>query len=177
MNISDIVFVEITNGKTQVNRPHILILMGLQYSGKSWLAEKISDNNYAHFWATNIKKQYNIKNPDMIDLATLLIEKTINAKFNIVIDYVNHTYAIRKRFEEIAIRLGIDYEVVYLDISKDIRLIRRNDNLLQGDKKGRRLISLEQMQQFENEFEEPNTNEHAIVLKNTNDIEKFIYNL
>jgi len=161
-------------GKVPTNSPSVLVLVGLQYSGKSYLASLIGKNNYAHFWATSIKKRYKIKNPDMIEVAKLVIGSVTRQNFNIVIDFVNHKYETRKQFQELADLLGVKYKVVYIDTPKEVRLKRRDENMLMGDQPGRRVISLEQMEDFERDFELPREDENVTVLQSQEDIDQFL---
>ena len=160
-----------------IDKPTVFVLVGLQYAGKSYLAERIKQQNFAHFWATNIKKQYGIANDAMIEVAVEVIHMLLAEQRNIIIDFVNHKHATRKKFQDIVERLGATYKVVYIDTPKEERLRRREENVKNGDLPGRRVISLEQMQQFENDFEVPTPDENLVILKNQNDIEKFIDSL
>lgn len=180
MNLSEIaneVSTAIVANKAPTNAPTILVLVGLQYSGKSYLANLIQERNYTHFWATNIKKKYEIKNPEMIEIAKLVTESVTKQGFNIIIDFVNHKYETRKQFQEFARVLDANYRVVYLDTPKEIRLKRREENVVQGDQPGRRIISLEQMEEFEKDFEPPRYDENVTVLQSQNDIGLFIKSL
>jgi len=168
---------EIIIGKQNVEKPKILVLMGLQYAGKSFLAEKIVDKNYAHFWATKIKKAYGIANPEMIEVGLNVIEQVSLTGYNVVIDFVNHKYATRKQFQDKAQELNVEYHVIFIDTPKDERLRRRELNVQEGDKPGRRVIGLEQLQQFEDEFELPQENEPTIVLKTQSDIDELLASL
>jgi predicted kinase len=160
-----------------VGNPVVIVLVGLQYAGKSYLAERIVSRNYAHFWATNIKKQYSIANQEMIKVANEVLKVVIAEHRNVIIDFVNHKYSIRKQFQDIVQSLGVNYKVVFLDTPKEKRLSRREENVKIGDMPGRRIISLEQMEQFENEFEIPMNDENLVTLKTQDDIERFIENL
>ncbi|MFZ2538223.1 MAG: AAA family ATPase [Oscillospiraceae bacterium] len=175
--IADEVSKEIVFGKVISNNPTVIVLAGLQYSGKSYLANNITDKNYSHFWATNIKKKYGIKNPEMIEVAKLVISSVVSEGFNLVIDFVNHKYDIRKQFQDTANRLDVGYKVVFIDTPKEVRLERREKNVLVGDQPGRRVISLDQMNEFENEFEIPNENENVIILRSQDDIDLFLETL
>lgn len=168
---------EITSSKVTVGSPNVLVLVGLQYSGKSHLANLISDKNYAHFWATMIKKKYGIKNPEMIEVAKLVIESVTKLGFNIVIDFVNHKYDIRKQFQDEANRLYVGYGVVYIDTPKEMRLERHRQNVLAGDQPGRRVVSQEQMEEFKNEFEIPKGDEKVTIIQSQNDINLFLHSL
>lgn len=165
---------EIIAGKAIASNPKIFVLMGLQYAGKSYLAEKITEKNYCHFWATKIKKTYGLANPEMIEVGLGVITNISSIGYNVVIDFVNHKYAIRKQFQEKAEELGIEYRVVFIDTPKQERLRRWEVNMQEGDKPGRRVITLEQMQQFESEFELPQSTELAIVLQTQADIDEFL---
>lgn len=168
---------EIIAEKQSVEKPKILVLMGLQYAGKSYLAEKIVEKNYSHFWATKIKKTYGIANPEMIEIGLEVIEQVSSAGYNLVIDFVNHKYAMRKQFQYRAQELGVDYQVIFIDTPKEERLLRRERSIQEGDMPGRRVISLEQMQQFEDEFELPLNTEPATIMKTQSDIDVFLASL
>lgn len=168
---------DIIAGKAPVDKPTVLVLVGLQYSGKSYLANHIAEKNYAHFWATNVKKKYGIKNPEMIKVAKQVIGTVANRDFNIVIDFVNHKYETRKQFQNEANALNLKYNVVYIDTPKEVRLERREQNVLQGDLPGRRVISLEQMTEFENNFETPSEDENLVVLRSEYDVNQFLKTL
>jgi predicted kinase len=160
-----------------VGNPVVIVLVGLQYAGKSYLAERIVSRNYAHFWATNIKKKYGIANNEMIQVAVEVLGIVLAERRNIIIDFVNHKFDMRKQFQAVAKELGADYKVIFLDTPKEERLRRREENVKIGDMPGRRIISLEQMEQFENEFEIPMNDENLVTLKTQDDIERFIENL
>ena len=61
--------------------------------------------------------------------------------------------------------------------SKSKRLKRREINLAKGDMPGRRLISLDQIEEFERSFERPVSDENVIVLSNNDDVALFINSL
>lgn len=168
---------EIIIKKTIVQKPTVFVLMGLQYAGKSYLAEKIVEKNYTHFWATKIKKTYGITNPEMIEIGLEVIERVSSAGYNLVIDFVNHKYSMRKQFQYKSHELGLGYQVIFINTSKQERLRRRELNIQEGDKPGRRVISLEQMQAFENEFEPPQNTEPTITFRTQSDIDEFLRTL
>ena len=168
---------EIILEKHTVQKPRIFVLMGLQYAGKSYLAEKIVEKNYTHFWATKIKKTYGIANPEMIEVGLEVIERVSSIGYNLVIDFVNHKYAMRRQFQDEAQRLAVSYQVIFIDTSRQERLQRREINIQEGDKSGRRVISLEQIQEFEREFELPQDTEPTITLRTQFDILKFLETL
>ena len=151
--------------KQKVNKSTVLVLMGLQYIAKSYLTQQITKKNYAHFWATKIKKTYGVTNSEIVTVGLEEIEQVTSAGYNLVIDFVNHEYATRKQFQEIAYALIIDYQLVFIDTPKHERLQRREINMKTGDESGRRVISLEQMQEFENDFELPHDTEPTIILR------------
>ena len=165
------------NDSHAVAKPTVLILVGLQYAGKSYLAERIKEHNFAHFWATNIKKQYGIANDVMIEVAVEVVRVVLAEQRNIIIDFVNHKHATRKKFQDTVEQLGATYKVVYIDTPKEERLRRREENAKSGDLPGRRVISLEQMQQFEDDFEVPTSEENLVILKCQNDVENFVSSL
>lgn len=174
LHIADQILHEITVGKQKVEQPHVIILMGLQYSGKSYVANQLSERNYAYFWATKIKQHYGIDNSHMLELANEVLQNAIEEGFNIVIDYVNQKYDIRHAFQETAASLNTKYTVVFLDTPKDVRMQRRAANILTGDMPGRRVISMDQITEFEEEFEHPRDNEPTVTLISDNDIAYFL---
>jgi predicted kinase len=168
---------QIIAGKLKTTHPKVLVLMGLEYSGKSYLADHIASHNYAHFWATKIKKDYDIVNEQMLDIAKKVLALTVSAGFNVVLDYTNHKRAIRGDFQKIAEQLGADYLLVFLDTPKSERLRRRALNVQKGDMPGRRVISLEDMKKLEHEFEVPQADEPSLSLKDSIAVESFIKSL
>jgi len=175
--IVDQVCGEITLNKSKVDNPTVIALVGLQYSGKSTIANMISQHNYAHYWATKIKKEYNIANEQMLEIAGLVVRKLVSDGYNVVIDYVNHKFAMRQSLRDIVSESSAHYKLVYLDIKKEERHRRREVNIAEGETAGRRIISLEQMQEFEDNFDIPSLNENPIVLKTQEDINSFIASL
>jgi predicted kinase len=93
MKIASEVSEEMLANSQSVSKPAVIVLVGLQYSGKSYLAERIVSRNYAYFWATNIKQQYGIANSQMIQVAIEVIGIVLNKKRNVIIDFVNHKYS------------------------------------------------------------------------------------
>ncbi len=176
-NIAEVITAEIISSKNAVSRPQVLALVGLQYAGKSYLAERIVNKNYAHFWATKIKKEYGLKNPEMLQVATDVIAIVASKRINVVIDFVNHKYEMRQKLQEAASRPDVDYKVVFLDTPKSVRLERREENLRNGETDGRRIITMEQMEEFEHDFEPPLQTEHVVRIVSQQDIEDFIMTL
>ena len=168
---------KIIENKVTVNKPKVIVLSGLQYSGKSFLAEALEDKNFAHFWATKVKNDYGLSNPIMLSIALEILRSAITKKYNVVIDFVNNKYEDRKKFQFLAESLKAEYNVIFLDISKSKRLKRREINLAKGDMPGRRLISLDQIEEFERSFERPVSDENVIVLSNNDDVALFINSL
>lgn len=180
MNLQQIAsqaYAEATTSKHSVKEPRVIVLTGLQYSGKSYLAAQIEERNFAHFWATKIKKEFAIENDDMIQVALEFVRLAITNGLNVVVDYVNHKKAVRLLFQELAKSLNANYSVVFIDIPKEERLRRREKNVIAGDQPGRRVISLEQMEEFENDFENPSADENVIVLRTNEDSRQFITHL
>lgn len=180
MNVQDIASVvskEIVTHKKPVQSPEVLVLMGLQYSGKSYLAEKLEEHNYVHFWATKIKKRFEIANPEMLEIALKVLDEVVTNKYNLVIDFTNHKRQIRERFQNATTDLHTQYRVVFLDIPREERLRRRQENAAKGDIPGRRVISLEQMKEFEEALEMPSDNENALHLISQADIDVFLGSL
>lgn len=166
----------IMTGTHRVDRPQILVLMGLQYAGKSYLSERIAACNYAHFWATKVKQQYGIPNSVMHGVALYVTETLAAAGRNLVIDYVNPRYDDRRVLQEKAAEMGAGYRTVFLDTPKAERMRRRDATLTLGNIPGRRVISLEQLAEFERTFEPPQPGEPALVL-GPHDIDAFLWRL
>lgn len=167
----------LTVDKQPVSSPTLLVLVGLQYAGKSYLAEKIEEQNFLHFWATKLKKEFNVDNNQMNEIALMMLDELLPKGFNVVIDFVNHKRETRRKFQEKAARYGANYSVVFMDTPRDERLRRREENKDKGDTPGRRLISLQQMQEFESAFEIPSADENVHILQNNTAIEKFLDSL
>ena len=168
---------EMIEEKTPIDNPVVIALVGLQYSGKSTLATQIANHNFAHFWATKIKKDYSLANEEMITVSGFVIKRLIEEGFSVVMDYVNQAKIMRESLHKIARDSGAGYELVYLDIPKEERLRRRSLNEEEGETPGRRLISLDQMQSFEDNFETPEAYENPIILRDQNDIDNFLKSL
>lgn len=164
-------------GKSPVANPTTMLLTGLEYSGKSYVAERVTAQNYTHFWATKIKKQYGINNDTMLVIAREVVSLLATDGYNVIVDYNNHTRSIRQNFQSIAKELGVRYLVVYLDTPREERLRRREENARQGDLPGRRVISLEDIHILEREFEAPGPDEHPLVLGTTTQVKKFLGDL
>lgn len=171
------VFADAVRGKSTVVVPSVFVLMGLQYSGKSYLAERIAGRNFVHFWATKVKADYGLSNEDMVVVALEFVELAVVAGFNVVVDYVNHRFAIRELFQGRAALLGVGYRVVFVDTPREVRLARREVNLRSGDLPGRRVISLEQLGEFEEAFEFPQPGEPVVVLRSGGDVGVFLGSL
>ncbi len=176
-NVGVVVAADIVAGKSVVDKPVVFVLVGLQYSGKSFLAERIVGKNFAHFWATKVKADYGISNSGMFEVALAVVEDVAGRGFNVVVDYVNHKFVDRKRFQDLAARLGVGYRVVFIDTPKEVRLARRLENLGVGSMPGRRVIGLEQLQKFEGEFERPRVSEPCVVLCSEDDVDSFLRTL
>jgi predicted kinase len=175
--IADQVSNDILVGTIKTSNPTALVLMGLQYAGKSFLAERIAQQNYAHFWATKVKGSFGIANPEMVEVALEVMERVLGGGHNLIIDFVNHKHEIRKQFQNKAQQLECEYRVVFIDTPKQERLRRREENLSVGNQPGRRVITLEQMEEFEANFEYPAPDELCVALKNHRDIESFTASL
>lgn len=163
--------------KQKVDKPTAVILTGLQYAGKSYLSRQIAKKNYAHFWATKIKVAYGIQNPEMISIVLDTLKRVTRDGFNIVIDFSNDEYETRKLFRSKASSLDINLVLVFLDTPKAVRLERQALNIQTGSLPGRRLLSLQQMQQLEDEYDMPRKDENMVILRDSEDIERFIKKL
>lgn len=166
-----------TVGVEPVDSPYVLVLTGLQYSGKSYLASQITTKGFVHFWATKIKKDYGTNNEEMLQIALRFTEIAITKGFNVIIDYVNQKKSMRQLFQAKALSFNARYSVIFLDTPAQERYKRREENVISGDQSGRRVISLEQMKQFEDAFEIPSDDENTIVLKTDEDSAHFIETL
>ena len=153
-----------------VRNPRVLVLVGLQYAGKSFLAERIAADNIAHIWATKIKQKYGLSNDEMTAVAVLLIERLAGGGINVMLDGVNHKRQVREAFRRASDGCGARYQTIYLDIPRSERLRRRDLNIENGELPGRRIISLEQMDLFEAEFEPPDLRENALHLRSSEDV-------
>ena len=89
----------LTVDKQPVSSPTLLVLVGLQYAGKSYLAEKIEEQNFLHFWATKLKKEFNVDNNQMNEIALMMLDELLPKGFNVVIDFVNHKRETRRKFQ------------------------------------------------------------------------------
>lgn len=130
----------------------LIILGGPPYSGKSTYAQELSRQGYVHIWVTVLKKRYGLGDEVALDICEALIAKLLRAGYPVVFDFLNHKKAIRDRFETIASELGVKYQVVWFDVTKEELYSRRKAS---NKSEGRSDISEEIIDKIFDEMELP----------------------
>lgn len=156
--------------KTPIDNNILVILVGLPYSGKSTFAEKLSKHNFVHFWATKIKKQYQLNDESFLKLSKEIIKELLSKNYNIVFDFLNHKKEQRNNFYLIAEKMHKKVFVVYLDTPKNI-ILERQASVVEDI--GRTNISTDIINEIESEFEIP-IGENVFSIKDKNDFDIFL---
>ena len=168
--ISQEIFDNLITDKTKTDNNVLVILVGLPYSGKSTFAEKLSKHNFVHFWATKIKKQYQLNDEEFLKLSKEIIEELLSKNYNIVFDFLNHKNEQRNNFYSIAEKLHKKVFVVYLDTPKNI-ILERQASVVEDI--GRTNISTDIINEIESEFEIP-ISENVFTIKDEIDFDIFL---
>lgn len=150
----DQLFEELIDDKS-ASGGRLVILVGLPYSGKSTFAKALETYGFVHVWATLIRKQHEIPFEEVEGVTALLVGKLLAAGYLVVFDYLNHTAAVRRVFNEIAESLGVPCETVWLNPSAEVRWARRARSLRDEPQIGRSHLSEERMDLIDAEFELP----------------------
>jgi predicted kinase len=135
------------------NKPILLVLVGLPYSGKSTFAQKLSKNGFVHVWATKIKKQKNWNDAQMISYIKKLISQELNKGKNVIFDFISHKDAIRKQLKAEAKKVNAKYQVIYFDIP--LKTIYGRQARQKIEQAGRSKISRSIIRQIATEMEAP----------------------
>lgn len=169
-NLAKDIFNNLVLKKSPVNNNILVILVGMPYSGKSTFAEKLSNRNFVHFWATKIKKQYKMNDEQFLRVSEEIIEDLLSQNYNVVFDYLNHKSQQRKNIYLIAEKINKKYFILYLDIPKNIILERQSKAI---ENIGRTNISTEIINEIESEFEIP-VGKNVFLIKEDNDFNIFL---
>jgi predicted kinase len=133
----------------------LVLLMGLPYSGKSTIAEKLAADGFIHIWATKLKKEYQLTDNQMLDLAKELTTCFLSRGFNVVFDFLNHTNAIRQPFIDIAKNLDKPFFVFNVNTPIEEIYQRQERNQRSGDQLGRSIISKAVIEEIRQETQLP----------------------
>jgi len=152
--LQDELFHAFTAGKVPT-RARLVVLLGLPFSGKSTVAQKLAEMGYVHVWATIIRKRYAVEFEDLANVMERLVERLLEAGFPVVVDNINHTESTRRRFVYLAERMVVRCDVLWMNPGADVIRRRRLRTQRQGGSEGRSTVSLETMHRTEAEFEPP----------------------
>lgn len=140
---------------------HLVVLIGLSYSGKSTLAATLHAHGYAHVLITTVKAQTGLQTPEVMAQLPEPLTAALKAGAHVVLDQMNITRAVRVSMYEAARAAGARLTVLYLDESLAERKRRRTADPTDDRRGGRRLISDDELDQQLLEFEEPGEDENA----------------
>lgn len=168
---------ELIIGKKKTTHPKLLILVGLPYSGKSTFAEKLSKYNYIHFWATKIKKELQLTDEKMLNLAERTCETLLSEGYSVIFDFLNHKKSTRERFILLAKRLNVSYIVLFFNPNDAIILERIEKNLKSGGHEGRSIISQPIVEEIRSEFQYPTRDENTVEINDNSNIDEYIQKL
>ncbi len=164
------IFDNLILNKTPIDINILVLLVGLPYSGKSTFAEKLSNHNFVHFWATKIKKQYKLNDEQFLKLSEEIIEELLSKDYNVVFDFLNHKNEQRENIYSIAEKMNKKYFILYLDTPKST-ITERQSRVIEN--LGRTNISVEILKEIELEFEMP-IGKNVFIIKDEGDFDIFL---
>lgn len=162
-----------------MSKPFLIILCGLPFSGKTTLAQKISEKlaceivAFDWLWA----KEFPNGNPDPDKINEWkIIRKIAKEKIadllkhgkSVVYDEVNPRFEHREEFRKIVKDLGLDAKVVFVDVSLAEIKKRKAANILYQE---RHNVAQENFIKAVSDFEKPEAVEQAIVVNSSDDID------
>jgi len=157
----------------------LVIMVGLPYSGKSTIAESLAPSGFVHFWATIIRKECNLSDDEMVQVAVIVITKLLRNGHRIAFDFINHTEIVRSKFIRIANNMNVDWKIVYVDTDIDELHRRRREVSINGASIGRSDLPIGVIERIASEMQEPENNDDVIRVKDgdLSDLEKWIVSL
>lgn len=146
---------------------NLAILCGIPYSGKSTIANELSEHKFVHIWITVIKKLYNLDDEHALKIATKLTEQLLNENYRVTVDFLNHTDALRDNFSSVANKLGVPYKIIFVDTPLSVIYERKriSDNA-KTKSIGRSSISVDVIDKIAEELSIPNSNETVKIYPN-----------
>lgn len=148
----------------------LVILTGLPYSGKSTLAQKLSERNFIHIWGTKIKKYYKLDDENFLSLSEEIIDTLLKSGYNVIFDFLNHKKIQRERIATIAKNNSKRCLIAYLNPPQNI-IVKRQSNV--NESSGRTNISRKVIEEISSEFETPQ-GKNVFEIRNDTDFEEFL---
>ncbi|MCL4384545.1 ATP-binding protein [Patescibacteria group bacterium] len=162
--------------------PNLILMCGLSFSGKSYLAQKISAYLDADIISLDqINQERGLNSNQFIpveewektsQITRTRLKETLTRGKNVIIDDTNPLLKLRRRFRKVADDLGLQTVVVYLDIPLEVIHERIKNN---KQTKQRHLAPSFTLDNLIKMFEVPRVpEENVIVYKNDTNLEDWL---
>lgn len=159
----------------------LYIMSGLPYSGKTYLAKKISEKTnvtliaYDAIWEEMNKKLDTWLSWDQVTkIAHQRINEALSQEKSVVYDNLGDTRWYRDELKELAEKNNADAQIIFLDIPQSVRLARYEENHLNPS---RHHVSKKRFNRSSDEYESPVRDENPIIIRSESEYENLLTSL